>query len=63
MLKHSYACSSSESPGSPRSLFSLSSEDRLETTEAEELQVESSVDFERESQVPPEFYDFNIFAC
>lgn len=67
MLKHSYAWSSesSESPNSPLSLSSLASDsqDRLETTEELEIQVdqvESSVDFEHESQVPPDFYDFNV---
>ena len=67
MLKHSYAWSSesSESPNSPLSLSSLASDsqDRLETTEELEIQVdqvESSVDVEHESQVPPDFYDFNV---
>ena len=66
MLKHSYAWSSesSESPNSPLSLSCLASEDRLETTgELEIDQVATSIDFEHESQVPPEFYDFNILAC
>ena len=56
MLKHSYAWSSesSESPNSPLSLSCLASEDRLETTgELEIDQVETSVDFEHESKVPP----------
>jgi hypothetical protein len=49
-----------QSPTSP------SPEDPLETTEGlESVQVgpgsvESSVDFERESQVPPECYEFKI---
>ena len=59
-----FICESSESPNSPLSLSCLASEDRLETTgELEIDQVATSIDFEHESQVPPEFYDFNILAC